>query len=282
MLLHTTVATTAATNYGNEQGPRGNSVPVRIDYALGPFYRYPSWQRPPKYILTKTHCGGTCLCANPTEYIETQRSFLIACCSGNKIMNDSKVSVTYSSDIPRLAVHLIRNPFDNIVARLHLEQKKWARTNKTEMLAQFNTSKEGFHAWCSFQDSRAFDKERISHVYDEELLGLAIQLPCHAEFMRWSWWHDLARETTRRLDIPTQQLYYENYTNNWEGTVRQLFDFLHLAPTAGADPLEFITGKHYEEYFEAIHVEIAKKIVTKLVSQETWGLLEHYFRFYLS
>jgi hypothetical protein len=245
----------------------------------GPFYRYPSRERPPKYILTKTHCGGTCLCASPQEYVETVRSFEIACRSGNKIVNDTKIPTLYDGSVPKRAVRVIRNPFDNIVARLHHEQKRWGRMkDNQDNLNVFNATKEGFRTWCQFQDSRAVRKEMSSRFFDDELWRLAKDLPCHAEFMRYVWWHNFALETARRRNLPVHNLFYENFTENWQGTVDQLFEFLHLKPAEGAIPLEFVTGKHYSDYWEPHHAALAKELVAMLASPEIWTLLEHYFR----
>jgi hypothetical protein len=104
--------TTTATNYGNEQNIRNDSIPVHPAMKNGPFPRFLEWQLPPRYILTKTHCGGTSLSPDPLEYVETVRSFEIACRSGSRIENNGELKVTYSMDIPKRAVHLIRSPFD--------------------------------------------------------------------------------------------------------------------------------------------------------------------------
>ena len=270
--------TTTATNYGNEQGVRGTSIPVHENLVNGPFYRYPDWDRPTQFLLTKTHCGGRSMEPSPSEYVETARSFEIACRSGNRIVNDTKEFVIYASSIPKRAIHLIRNPFDNVVARLHLEQKRWAREEKDQhKLREFNASKEGFQAWCRFQDVRSEKEEKSSRYFDDEIWEWAQDLPCHAEFMRYTWWHNLALETIRRLNLPLHSLFYENYTQNWDETVQQMFEFLQLSPADGASPLEFIAGKTYLDYFEQRHVALAKGLVSTLASPESWALLEHYF-----
>jgi hypothetical protein len=104
--------TTTATNYGNEQNLHEKSIPVHAWMRNGPFLRYTDWNLPPRYILTKTHCGGTTLSSDPLDYVETARSFEIACRSGNQIEDENEVEATYSMDIPKRFVHLIRNPFD--------------------------------------------------------------------------------------------------------------------------------------------------------------------------
>lgn len=105
-------STTTATNYGNEQDVHNTSIPVHPSMTDGPFLRLLDRQLPSQYILTKTHCGGTALSSDPGDYVETTRSFEVACRSGNRIQNESKYETTYSMDIPKRAVHLLRNPFD--------------------------------------------------------------------------------------------------------------------------------------------------------------------------
>ena len=192
----------------------------------------------------------------PEEYVETVRSFEIACRSGNRIVNDTKVDVTYDFDVPKRAIHMIRNPFDNIVARLHLEQKRWGRMDGREgQLEMFNATKEGFRAWCYTMDSLSVSKERGSHFIDDELWEIAREVPCHGELVRYTWWHNYAIELTRRTDIPVHVLFYEDYAENWENTVEQLLQFLSLSPAPGAEAWEFIVGKHYEDYFESHEVD---------------------------
>lgn len=105
--------TTTATNYGNEHSVHNKSIPVHPELANGPFLRFTDWKLPSRYILTKTHCGGTALSSDPLVYLETMRSFEVACRSGNRIDDDeNKVDTTYSMDVPKRVVHLIRSPFD--------------------------------------------------------------------------------------------------------------------------------------------------------------------------
>jgi hypothetical protein len=204
--------TTTATNYGFEQSTSRDSIPIHDSLNNGPFWRYPDQDAPPRFVVTKTHCGGNCMCSNPEQYVETQRSFEIACRSGSKTANQSKFDTVYAASIPKRAVHLFRNPFDNLVARLHLEQKKWKRKNETEKLEIFNATREGFHEWCRYLDFKAKRTELSSHFYDDEMLAITKELPCHAEIIRYTWWHELAMDTVRRMDFPIHRLYYENYT----------------------------------------------------------------------
>jgi hypothetical protein len=150
--------------------------------------------------------------------------------------------------------------------------------DKKEQLDVFNATTAGFRAWCHFHDSRAVTKEQSSRFFDHDLWILAKDLPCHAEFIRYVWWHNLAIETARRNNLPVHVLFYENYSEDWEGTVKKLFEFLQLSPADNATPPEFITGKHYSDFFEPHHVQLAKDLVLTLASPESWTLLEHYFQ----
>ena len=318
--------TTTATNYGNEQLTHGTNVPVRkntiqnthnnnntpdndddgqfYDITLtgeisGPFPRHLDRTLPStnQYALTKTHCGGTVMGSKPEEYIETPRSFETRCRSGNIIVNSTKYSnVAYKPTLVSRAVHLIRNPFDNVVARWHYLQKHWANHNKTDALEIYNNTREGFHAWCAYSNEYTKQHFVTSRFVDYELYSLAtgrggreantanessssIFIPCRDEFIRYTLWHNNAIEVIKKRQLPSYTLYYENYTTNWHTTIDEILQFINLQPAStNSTPLEFITGKHYvEEYYTTQQQKATKELVLELSSYETWNLLQHYF-----
>ena len=312
--------TTTATNYGNEQSRHETSIPVHPGRKgeHGPYLRYTHWNLPPRYILTKTHCGGRTLSSDPREYFETTESFETACRSGNQLGGGAEggknetyqhSQVVYSMDIPKRIVHLIRNPFDvssmhtppsfmacvslpyippdqslmfcfskNIVARLHLEERRWSRSeNRTNKLQLFNTTREGFRAWCMDQDRRSFKIHRKNPFLDDDVWNIAKRVPCHDELIRYTWWHNHAIEVARRSNLPVHTFFYEDYETSWNRTVEELFRFLSLSPAQGASPLLFVPGKHYMEYYERSDTAMAERLVQTMASRETWTLLQHYF-----
>jgi len=305
--------TTTATNYGNEQGRHGTSVPIYQhgdDSSIsfnGPFWRHPGQPRPKDFVLTKTHCGGNAMVANPDGYIQTKRSFDVACRTGNRLWNDTKVPVTYGRNIVQRAVHLIRDPFDNIVARFHMRQKNWkADPKKAARLNVMNDTKQGFQIWCRDQDRMGRKAEAESKWYDSELWEAAREAPCHAEFIRYTWWHNHAIEVTaelKRFDLsyakdltghadrqsttnkeeigyvlPTLILFYEDYEAAWNQTASQLLDFLRLRPSSDdAVPLEFIPGKHYRHYYAVEDMRKIRQLIKLVASPATWDLLSRYF-----
>jgi hypothetical protein len=126
-------------------------------------------------------------------------------------------------------------------------------------------------------DSRSVNKERNSHFIDAELWEIAKNVPCHGELMRYTWWHNYANELTRRKRLPVHYLFYEEYAEDWENTVAQLFKFIEIVPAPGAEPMEFIVGKHYDGYFTRNDLEMARELVRTLASPETWDLVKRYF-----
>ena len=129
---------TAATNYGDEcdLDPEGRNVPLYADMSNGPALKYPyKYSLPTRYALTKTHCGGRCTHCAPDKYVETQQTFHEQCLQGNRmeplkedrnpspqnIRNKGKseriMEVRYPEELVARAVHVIRDPFNNVVAR---------------------------------------------------------------------------------------------------------------------------------------------------------------------
>lgn len=276
--------TTTATNYGHEQSTKDESISIFSDSIDGPFFRYPSRSLPPKYILTKTHCGGECDdCQTPghEKYIDTLDDFERACRTGKRIANGTKVRTTYAPDIPKRAVHLIRDPFDNIVARLHNREGRWAdRDNERkfeERLHIYNRTKEGFRAYCQYRDNRSFKIEKKRHhALSIDLFEYTRQIPCYAEFITYVLWHNHAIALVAEKCIPVLTMFYEDYETNWNRTVNKLLDFLLLSPAEGTEAEKFIIGKHYKEYYEDHERKAVVNLVQGLASEELWALLQRY------
>lgn len=283
-LLQGYTNTTTATNYGQEQDTKKESISIFPDSMDGPFLRYPSWSLPHRYILTKTHCGGECDdCQTPgrKEYIDTIEAFEKACCTGKRIFNKTKVRTTYSADIPKRAVHLIRDPFDNIVARLHLKERRWGEHHNDAKYEKrvdvFNKTKEGFRAYCRFRDISSFKREFRQRILSDELLGYAKNIPCYAEFISYTQWHNHAIELVAKKSIPVLTLFYEDYALDWDKTVNQILNFLSLTPAQGAVAEKFILGKHYHDFYNEEEKVAAMKLLQTLASTELWDMLQRYF-----
>ena len=73
----------------------------------------------------------------------------------------------YSTDIVAGAVHLIRDPFDNVISRFHLTLNRFGRKNQSDKLAKYPRSKEGFRALCMDWGNSFYDEEKASKFYDD-------------------------------------------------------------------------------------------------------------------
>ena len=170
----------------------------------------------------------------PSGYVETTRSFELACRTGNRrnFINNTRTRpdlVTYDDDVVQRAIHLTRNPFDNIVARLHLDLRKWeTKGDRDGKIWNFTSDREGLKAWCAHMDEKSRRGEEDFRLIDSELIDMENGLPCHAEFFRYIQWHNQAIEVTRKLKLPVLYLFYENYTNNFDETVSNVLDFLNM------------------------------------------------------
>ena len=292
---------TAATNYGKECVEKdGKNVPLFQDSPGGPFILHPNDREiPDRYVMTKTHCGGRCQTCGPSKYIETPESFLDACLTGgryipktdaggkddkkNKSSSSSTTSLKdmefvnskYDKKLVQRAIHLIRDPFDNLVSRFHLEQHEKTKQNRTEWLQTYPNTAEGFQSWCGYNDGKSLKDEIKSNLIDDKVRSLFKKIPCHGDFYRYTQWHNLALKVVEDLDLPTLVVHYENYERNYEGAVDTILDFLEL-PRNNALP-KFIAGKRYKNlYFSDKQRLAALELIRYLADEETWELLERY------
>lgn len=278
---------TAATNYGKECVEKsGNNVPLFEDSPGGPFILSPDDREvPDRYVMTKTHCGGRCQSCGPSKYIETPESFLDACLTGghytSKITAEGKkkegefVNSKYDKKLVQRAIHLIRDPFDNLVSRFHLEQHEKKKQNRTSWLESYPNTAEGFQAWCGYLDATSLKDETKTDLLDKKVKSLFKKVPCHGDFYRYTQWHNLALKAVHDLDLPTLVVHYENYERNYEGAVNSILDFLQIG-RKNALP-EFIAGKRYKNiYFTDDQRLAALELIRYLADEETWSLLERY------
>lgn len=173
--------TTTATNYARDLNP---SIPVHAHWPNGPFLHHAGQPMPLNYILTKTHCGGYCMDCAPDVYVQTQPAFESSCRTGQRYDEqypETGRSVTYDASIPQKVIHLIRDPFDNLVGRMHLAAKHQLRRNATAGV-DFN---DGLSGWCSYLDGKYIDEENHHSPALSSLYARYSDLPCRAEWFRY-------------------------------------------------------------------------------------------------
>jgi len=157
-------------------------------------------------ILTKTHCGSRCVFCPPQRYIESDISFLIECLSGAKRVTEGKSYntkkakykkeyVSYHPSVVEKAIHLIRNPFDNLISRFHHEQKEHKKRvtsgqkdkqglTASAWVERYSNDVPGFKKWCMDEDRLFHEAEKQmdwnKFDYPEDITKSFVGVSCHA------------------------------------------------------------------------------------------------------
>mmetsp|Transcript_27784 Transcript_27784/g.80214 ORF Transcript_27784/g.80214 Transcript_27784/m.80214 type:complete len:672 (+) Transcript_27784:29-2044(+) len=246
------------------------------------------------YVITKTHCGGYCFKCAPSKYALTDPQFLLKCASGGWVYRDEfkspdrpiKSKTTYDPRLISRAVHLIRNPFDNIVSRYHLEHNHMERYDRQKDLAKYDREKDGFRKFCKqlnknyASEELEFAKAVQKETGDDALLQAleyVQDVPCYQDLFKYINWHNHAFRATEELKVPTLLLHYEEYEADFDATLETLLEFLDQ-PLASDFTKEFIEGKSYaEEYFTEDERHMVKKAVKLLASDELHKEIQRYF-----
>jgi len=208
-----------------------------------------------RYALTKTHCDGYDDGRNYARTLQTVDSFYAGCARADvgtrlpvpepevvEIDDENEPSsrrcrqpnsyVYYDTKRVLKVVHLVRNPYDNVVARMHLgvQLRKQQRAaggkddyrsaNNVVDVSRFNDTLEGVRAWCEYVDEIFRDE---SSLYDdkseeeddgdgatafrgepnpagtsrnvtipEKVWERMRRVPCHSEWFRYAQWHNTA------------------------------------------------------------------------------------------
>lgn len=281
--IRKTTGTRTATNYAELRLSRNvllgletkESIPVFADQPTGPFWNDGNETRPTSgFVLTKNHCGAPCLWCRPEQYTQMIHHFRHRCLRSDKlsVVNGTKTidKVFYPPTRVAKAVHLVRDPLDNIVSRFRYE-----RTNGRSALG-FNSTKEDFRAYCS-----AMNKEFLSDMkrgrYVEPFVRKRIEnIPCHAEIVKWVEWHNMAFIVTRELNLESMVLHYEDYSTRFENVTSELLTF--LKQEAIEAPPVFHAFKEYKGYFTQEERETVAMAVRIMALRETWSHVSRYFR----
>lgn len=243
-----------ATNYADES--RGAAEPLWND---GPFWL---GEQPHAAIpLIKSHCDANAL---------TYDTFELGCRAA------VKQETTHHYEIGHVdrAVHLIRSPLDNLVARKHMAVRQRlanGRLNATDA-QRFNDTEAGMAAWCRYYDDQTV--HILPKATRATVLRLSQTIPCVVDLVSYIKWHNLATRVLSEHKIPTLTLYYEDYATNYNRTLDELLSFLDL-PRVGA-PIDFV-GNTYRRCYTGAHVRLIRDLIERYADATTWKLLERYF-----
>jgi hypothetical protein len=254
---------------------------------------------PDRYVLTKTHCGSRCAHCSPSVYLVNASEFARQCLHTHGRRDGQPYKSSIDADGVAKVVHLVRNPYHNVVARFHLDRRALLRRNSgfAELLPNNAT---GFGRWCRVLDKRY---ESRWHWDDAETQRLMDRVPCRGEFHRYALWHERAlalpsniaarqsqsRRRTTSTDstdstatatatetVPALILHYEDYQDWHNETASRLLSFLELEMVAPSlEPFRPLPS--YEGYYQPDQVEAIRDLLRHLASDELWEILRRYF-----
>lgn len=123
-----------------------------------------------------------CDYCRPKLYVHTVDSFETECASGEQLIGGNVVRPKYNATIVTKMVHLVRNPFDNMVSRLHLGVKtlRQQQKRKTSFLDKFTTSSQGLDMWCNYVDNRFPWGSEHKKLLDADMMKKYADLPCRS------------------------------------------------------------------------------------------------------
>ena len=145
VMTHTDSNTTVAVNYPQEPQSLGHPLESLYTSSQVPFILQPNMTLPSKYIMTKTHCDGYCTHCHPNDFVDIGiQSFLKTCRSSR---TNEFAEYKHSVSVKK-AIHLMRDPVDNVVSNYRLLLKGFQNRNSTRLVKHFTNNKEGFLKFC--------------------------------------------------------------------------------------------------------------------------------------
>ena len=248
---------TMATNYIKET----NGSSLRPENEFGPYLLDTRLPLPDRYILTKTHCFGICnTCADPYHTIVSPSTFAEKC----TVDPQSDFNWTQTEPVHRV-IHLIRDPLDNLVARMHLSVEKGH-------VGRMEYTRDGFLQWAGMMKETW---NRTLELLDADVVELMDQVPCSGDLYLYVQWHNNALAMIEAQKLRTLLIYYEDYTYRYNATVESILRFLEQ-PIAYT-PTAFTSGKRYRKFYTMDEIQAARRLVQRLASPKLWKLLRHYF-----
>jgi hypothetical protein len=178
--------------------------------------------------------------------------------------------LTYGPEKVVKAVHVVRDPFDNVVSRFNLE-----RHSGKSAAGIYPSTRQGFRDFC-FKLNEEYANDFKSHLYDAKHVAIMNDVPCYADFFRYIEWHNLAFVTSNDLNLITYVLHYDWFATRFNETLTELLDFLQLEYKA--EPHPFLLGKVYRDYFTTVEQAAVKEVLEQISLRVTWQTIAQYFK----
>jgi hypothetical protein len=274
-----------ATNYGEQVTLKNYfSIPIYPRHEEGPYWEGLAGQfgnkirkLPQHNVLTLTHCSSRCFlehCPPDEYYDESNIFFQESCCTTTAQVAPKGMLKSFHYPLDRVtkAIHLMRNPFHNVIQRFVKEREEHPDDDDKFRKEYPNLPKKGFQKWCDMMDDK-YQKED-KKVYSKSLLKLAKKSICHAEFYKYVQWHNHAFRASADMET-TMVVYYDDFHTNFEETTKRLVDMLEFPRVA--QPYSFSPPHDYSRFYTLEMRKDIRNFVKAVASDVTWDHLKHYF-----
>jgi hypothetical protein len=266
---------TTATNYAADTGDNYHVYPNVAYTTAGPFRRSDR-PFPENYILVKTQCE-VCTYCDPRHKI-TYSEFIEGC---SRTRSSYNVLGHYDPALIHKIIHIVRNPFDNIVFTFRNRYKKAKQNLDNDFQNTYQYAPEGFKNWCRHLDSRF---NTINPAFTGELAAAAQNIPCYGILFQYVQWHNHAHRVCAQMDVPSIVIRYEDYQAQLTNTMNTIFDFVqHPHPNNVEEILlqdEFLADSILEpatNYYTQEEKLAAGIFVQKLATPDAYKTLQVYF-----
>ena len=233
-----------------------------------------------RLVLTKTHCAMFCYRCRLQRYLWDEKHFLSGCAGDGVPGIDGDEAYPYPWDTLKKAVHLFRDPFDNVVSRLHHEhnRNKELTPKRISNLSSVNETKL-FRNACIAHNADPENAATMRHFLSPEQFAIVENVPCRTDFVKYIFWHNKAFETAAFLEIDTKVIHYESYESDFEETLKDLLWFIETERLKDATPPYFKSGKKYTDFYTSEERASVEKLFLELASPASWGEVKNYFEF---
>jgi hypothetical protein len=198
------------------------------------------------------------------------------CLSGARAVHTNNgleiIETIYNRDLVTKAIHIVRHPLDNCVARFHLEFNEEQAAGHTKYVENYPKDAKGFQKWCQRSD---YVEDLLETRYIDDVVKAKLDgVPCFNEFFKYVQWHNYAFTTTYEMDLDVLLLHYHEYEHNFEQARDKVLNFLEL-PIVDRG-VEFIPGKVYRHYYTREQKIAIRDFIKEYATRDTWNMLKDY------
>jgi len=282
-VLHRTTNLTTANNYGMTMinGQQVNTRQVWLDRTNGPFRQNELKIPESGYILTKTHCGGWCYTCLPMHFYLGKTAFHRECLVSFRHNQFVIQKVQYDGKLVKKAIHLIRDPFSNIVSRFlrYSERKNMPDfdPNNPTTPSGYPMSITGFQDFCKHLDTRTYKQDYEWFFKNPEIAEYMDSIPCRSEFWKYFQWHNMVRIALDEYQkSPYYVLHYFDFKDNFVEERDKMLKFLELPKVNGDSEYNFKYMMYYY-FFSVEEVETIEKFCQHMCHPWLYEELKRYF-----